>query len=160
MDKTLLHQQVLERLQADLLQAGQAARVAHETATDEENIAENKYDTLGQEAAYLAAGQARRVEAIRQTLAIWRQLQPRPFDPAAGIQLGTLVCLVDQHEQQQVFFIGPEGASMKLSCGDQSVQVISAQSPLGQALRGKSTGDEVAVVLGSRQQLFELLWAR
>lgn len=57
MDKFLLQQQVLERLADDLLQVEQAARVAHETATHEENIAENKYDTLGLEAAYLATGQ-------------------------------------------------------------------------------------------------------
>ena len=56
MDKFLLQQQVLERLAEDLLQAEQAALAAHETATHEENIAENKYDTLGLEAAYLAAG--------------------------------------------------------------------------------------------------------
>jgi hypothetical protein len=70
MDKFLLQQQVLERLAKDLLQAEEAARAAHKTATHEENIAKNKYDTLGLEAAYLATGQARRAEAIRQAMAI------------------------------------------------------------------------------------------
>jgi hypothetical protein len=37
MDKFLLQQQVLERLAEDLLQAEQAVRAAHETATHEEN---------------------------------------------------------------------------------------------------------------------------
>ena len=68
MDKSLLQQQVLKRLADDLAQVEQAARVAHETATHEENIAENKYDTLGLEAAYLAAGQARRAEALPSSL--------------------------------------------------------------------------------------------
>jgi hypothetical protein len=52
MDKFLL-QQVLERLAEDLLQAEQAAQAVHETVTHAENIAENKYDTLGLETAYL-----------------------------------------------------------------------------------------------------------
>ena len=95
MDKFLLQQQVLERLAEDLLQAEQAARAAHETATHEENIAENKYDTLGLEAAYLATGQARCAEAIRQAMAHWRQFRPSPYDASKGIQLGALVCLVD-----------------------------------------------------------------
>ncbi|CAM4233604.1 hypothetical protein ROSA5918_26355 [Roseateles saccharophilus] len=43
MDKFLLQQHVLERLAEDLLQVEQAARTAHETATHEENIAENKW---------------------------------------------------------------------------------------------------------------------
>ena len=72
MDKFLLQQQVLERLAEDLLQAEQAVQAAHETATHKENIAENKYDTLGLEAGYLATGQARRAEAIRQAMANWR----------------------------------------------------------------------------------------
>jgi hypothetical protein len=66
MEKLLLQKQVLERLAEDLLLAEQAVRAAHETATHEENIAENKYDTLGLEAAYLATGQARHAEEIRQ----------------------------------------------------------------------------------------------
>ncbi|MDP9045388.1 MAG: transcription elongation factor GreAB, partial [Pseudomonadota bacterium] len=39
MDKSMLQQQVLERLAEDLLQAEQAARAAHETATHEESVA-------------------------------------------------------------------------------------------------------------------------
>jgi len=114
MDKFLLQQQVLERLAEDLLQAEQAVRAAHETATHEENIAENKYDTLGLEAAYLATGQARRAEAIRQAMTHWRQFRPSPYDASKGIQLGALVCLVDSADKQQQLFLGPDGGSMKL----------------------------------------------
>jgi len=90
MDKFLLQQQVLERRAEDLLQAEQAARAAHETATHEECVAENKYDSLGLEAAYLATGQARRADAIRQAMANWRQFRPRPYDASKGIQLGAV----------------------------------------------------------------------
>src|SRR4051794_21966486 len=134
MDKFLLQQQVLNRLAEDLLQAEQAVRAAHETATHEENIAENKYDTLGLEAAYLATGQLRRAEAIRQALATWRQFRPRPYDVRKGIQLGALVCLVDSDDKQQHLFLGPDGGSMKLVSGTQLVQVISSEAPLGRAM--------------------------
>jgi transcription elongation GreA/GreB family factor len=156
-DKLLLQQQVLERLTEDLLQAEQAARVAHETATHEENIAENKYDTLGLEAAYLATGQARRAEAIRQALAQWRQFRPRPYDASQGIQLGALVCLVDSNDQQQRLFIGPECGSMSLVSGGQPVQVISSVAPLGKAMLGKCEGDEVSIQIGSTRQQYEVL---
>ena len=145
MDKLWLQQQVLERLAEDLQQVEQAARAAHETATHEENIAENKYDTLGLEAAYLATGQARRAQAIRQAMAHWRQFRPRPYDASKGIQLGALVCLVDADDTQQQLFLGPEGGSMKLLCGAQLVQVISCESPLGRAMLGKCEGDEVSL---------------
>ena len=67
MDKFLLQHQVLARLTEDLRHAEEAVRAAHETATHEENVAENKYDTLGLEAAYLATGQARRAYFLRES---------------------------------------------------------------------------------------------
>ena len=155
MDKLLLQQQVLERLAEDLLQAEQAARAAHETATHEESVAENKYDTLGLEAAYLATGQARRADAIRQAMANWRQFRPRPYDASKGIQLGALVWLVDSDDkQQQQLFLGPDGGSMKLASG---VQVISGKAPLGRAMLGKCEGDEVSIQVAPLQQQFEVL---
>ena len=160
MDKFLLQQRVLERLADDLLQVEQAARAAHETATHEENVAENKYDTLGLEAAYLATGQARRADAIRQAMADWRQFRPRPYDASQGIRLGALVCLVDADDTQQQLFLGPDGGSMKLGSGPQIVQVISRESPLGQALLGKCEGDEVALQVNQVSQRFEVLRVR
>ena len=156
MDKFLLQKQVLERLAEDLLQAEQAMRAAHETATHEENIAQNKYDPLGLEAAYLATGQARRAEAIRQAIANWRQFRPRPYDASKGIQLGALVCLVDSDDKQQLF-LGPDGGSMKLVSGAQLVQVISSEAPLGRAMLGKCEGDEVSIQVASIRQQFEVL---
>ena len=157
MDKLLLQQLVLERLAEDLLQAEQAMRAAHETATHEENIAENKYDTLGLEAAYLATGQARRAEDIRQAIANWRQFRPRPYDASKGIQLGALVCLVDSADKQQLLFLGPDGGSMKLVSGAQLIQVISSEAPLGRAMLGKYEGDEVWIQVAPIRQQFEVL---
>lgn len=157
MDKFLLQQQVLERLAEDLLQVEEAARVAHETATHEENIAENKYDTLGLEAAYLATGQARRAAAIRQAMALWRQFRPVAYEASQGIQVGALVCLADANDRQQHLFLGPPGGSMKLVCGDLTVQVISGDAPLGQALLGKLEGDEVSLQGAPARQTFEVL---
>jgi transcription elongation GreA/GreB family factor len=158
MDKFLLQQLVLERLSEDLQQAEQAARVAHETATHEENIAENKYDTLGLEAAYLATGQARRADAIRQAIAHWRQFRPLPYDASKGIQLGALVCLVGSDDKEQQLFLGPGGGSMKLISGTQLVQVVSSDAPLGRAMLGKCEGDAVSIEVAPVRQQFEVLW--
>ncbi len=157
MDKFLLQQQVLDRLAEDLLQVEQSARAAHETATHEENIAENKYDTLGLEAAYLATGQARRAEAIRQAMVNWRQFRPQAYDAGRGIQLGALVCLLDAAEQQQWLFLGPDGGSMKLLGANPPVQVLSSDAPLARALLGKCEGDEVLLQMGALRQQFEVL---
>lgn len=157
MDKFVLRQQVLERLAEDLLQTEQAVRAAHEAATHEENIAENRYDTLGLEAAYLATGQARRAESIRHAMTNWRQFRPTPYDASKGIQLGALVCLVDSDHKQQQVFLGPEGGSMKLVSEAQLVQVISSEAPLGRAMLGRCEGDEVSIQVAATRQQFEVL---
>ncbi|UVE18157.1 GreA/GreB family elongation factor [Pseudomonas sp. LS44] len=157
MRKTELLQLIIAALQVDLDNALRAARTAHETATHEENVAENKYDTLGLEAAYLAAGQSRRAEELRQALAAYRSLVLRPFDEARGVQLGAWVTLADAQGVEQQFFLGPDGAGLKVRLAAQEVRVISPHAPLGQQLLGKGLGDEVQLGSGRQAQTLELV---
>ncbi|CAM3975232.1 hypothetical protein ROSA5918_16965 [Roseateles saccharophilus] len=112
---------------------------------------------MGLEAAYLATGQARRAEAIRQAIANWRQFRPGSYDAGKGIQLGALVCLVDADDKQQQLFLGPGGGSMTLVSGAQIVQVISSEAPLGKALLGKCEGDAVSIEVAPVRRQFEVL---
>lgn len=145
MDKLLLQQQVCQRLADDLALLLAAAEDARQAATHEESKAENKYDTRGLEASYLAAGQSRRVEEIRRALSAWRALQLRPYDDASGIQLGTLVSLSNGLGNAQRFLLGPDGAGLKLADADGEIMLITAHAPLGRALLGLGPGDEVSV---------------
>lgn len=142
MDKKQLLRLITEKLAADLEVAVRAAQTAHETATHEENVAENKYDTLGLEAAYLAAGQSRRVEEIRQALGLYRNLVLRDFDEEQGIQLTALVTLLNADGSRRTVFLGPEAAGLKIDCEGREVLVITPRSPLGQSLIGRHPGDE------------------
>lgn len=141
MDKQQLYQRVIVRLQEDLAHAERALRTAHETATHEENVAENKYDTLGLEAAYLALGQARRVEEIRAALAAWIVLPIAYYDQAQGVRLGTLVELQNQQGARQRLLLGPDGAGLKLTEAAGEIILITPLSPLGQRLMGLTEGD-------------------
>ncbi|WP_449431724.1 GreA/GreB family elongation factor [Pseudomonas putida] len=145
MDKPTLLTQIVATLAHDVDVLGRAAQTAYETATAEENIAENKYDTLGLEASYLATGQARRAAEIRQALAIYQQLLLRDYDPARGIQVSNLVTLEDEDGNRRRLFLGPEAAGLKIAEGDELVTVITPRSPLGQQLVGKKVDDEVSL---------------
>lgn len=118
MNKQDVLQSIIDKLEIDLDIAQRAAQTAYETATHEENIAENKYDTLGLEASYLAAGQARRVEEIRQSLAAYRKWSLKPFDESRGIQTGDLVAVEALGGQTQYLFLGPDAAGLKVSAGE------------------------------------------
>lgn len=157
MNKHTLHQCLLDKLAADLDIAQRAAQTAYETATHEENIAENKYDTLGLEASYLAAGQARRVEEIRAALKACQELGVRLYDDAQGIQLGALLTLESASGQQQTLFLAPDGAGLKLNIEGQPVTVITPRAPLGQSLLGKLDGDEVEINIAGSRQRFSII---
>lgn len=154
MNKQTVHSLILEQLAGDLEIARRAAQTAYETATHEENIAENKYDTLGLEASYLAAGQARRVEEIRQALALCQNLSLRPYDDQLGIQVGALMALEDEQGRQQWLFLAPDAAGLKVYLVGQLITVISPRSPLGKSLLGKFEGDEVEILAGGTRQQF------
>lgn len=157
MNKPWVLQRIIETLEIDLDVAIRAAQTAYETATHEENIAENKYDTLGLEASYLAAGQARRVEEIRQSLTQYRNLTLKPFDELRGIQSGDLIVLESASGVARQLFLGPDAAGLKVSVDEGLITVITARAPLGQTLLGKFDGDEVEIVVNGSRQSFEIV---
>lgn len=154
MDKHALRQLIVDRLAEDFDVLQRAAQTAYETATHEENVAENKYDTLGLEASYLATGQARRMEEIRQALGLYQQLTLRDYDEQRGIQVGALVTLEAENGQVQWLFLGPEAAGLKITLGGCLVTVITPRSPLGQSLLGKFEDDEVSIVVAGVRQVY------
>lgn len=162
MNKHAVLQLILEKLSVDLDIAQRAAQTAYETATHEENIAENKYDTLGLEASYLAAGQAKRVEEIKQSLTLCQnlQLQLRAYDVQRGIEVGALVGLEDENGRQQWLFLAPDAAGLKVEVVGQPVTVITPRSPLGNSLLGKFEGDEVEILVAGARQHFTVTEAK
>ena len=159
-NKHALLQAIIERLGVDLDMIQRAAQSAYETATAEENIAENKYDTLSLEASYLATGQARRMEEIRQARSAYLQLTLRDYDPERGIQVSNLVWLEDEDGRRQWLFLGPEAAGLKIGEGDGLVTVITPRSPLGQQLLGKVEEDELDLVVGNGRQVLAIISVR
>ena len=160
MNKHAVLQLILEKLAADLNVAQRAAQTAYETATHEENIAENKYDTLGLEASYLAAGQAKRVDEIKQALTLCQTMQLRAYDDERGIEVGALLGLEDEDGRQQWLFLAPDAAGLKVDVVGQPVTVITPRSPLGKSLLGKFEGDEVEILVAGARQHFTVTEAR
>lgn len=156
MNKTAVYRLMLEKLEIDLDVLQRAAQTAYEAATHEENVAENKYDTLGLEASYLATGQARRVEEIRQALKNCQAMTLAPLSAALGIQVGALIHLEAENGSEQWLFLAPDAAGLKLNLDGEAVTVITARSPLGAALLGKQLDDEVLINVGAVAQRFTI----
>ena len=75
LDKTELLKSIVLELKEARDKAAQAADSEKETATNKENVAENRYDTLGLEAAYLAHGQSDRILQLEEALRLFEQME-------------------------------------------------------------------------------------
>lgn len=141
-NKILLLEEIIKTLEALYQDAFDAAMRAYNTATDDENEAENKYDTLGLEAAYLAQGQSKRVAECEADLKTFKKL--KDIKPAANknIVLGTLIHLVDRDGKMIMLFLGPTAGGLKINFNGESITVITPSAPLGKALLGRFIDDE------------------
>jgi transcription elongation GreA/GreB family factor len=152
MNKPELHQLIVAALEQDLAIAQRAAQTAYETATHEENIAENKYDTLGLEASYLATGQARRMAEIAHALKRLRELPVLNHQPVRGIQPGDYIELETPEGQTRALFLGPDAAGLVVTAQGRAVTVITPHAPLGRALVGKQAGEDISVAVAGKAQ--------
>jgi len=151
MNKTLLLKQIIEALEALYQSASRAAMQAYDTATHDENVAENKYDTLGLEASYLAQGQAQRVAECEADLVTFKNLAVIEFAQDAAIEIGALVSLIDDRGEERMLFLGPVAGGLKVNCCDREITTITPSSPLGQALIGQFVDDEIALNVGGER---------
>jgi transcription elongation GreA/GreB family factor len=143
MTKQKLLETIISRLEADLALFTAAARTAHEAATHEECLPDNKYDTTALEASYIAQGQANRAREIRQSLEAYRALRLQTFDDTMPIRLTALVTLEDEAGEERRLFIGPQAGGMKIADPDGEIVVITPASPLGRSLLGLMAGDDL-----------------
>ncbi|MEH6626533.1 MAG: GreA/GreB family elongation factor [Motiliproteus sp.] len=154
MNKAELIHLILEQLQLELDGALHASQQAHELATHSESKAENKYDTRGLEAAYLAHGLSQRAQELQQSIVDFRQLLPlagaQSQNDPDHIQIGALVMLEDEDEKKRWFFLGPQAGGLKLQWQGRDITIISPTAPLGQALSGQQLDDEVRLTINGK----------
>src|SRR5436190_14463181 len=130
---------IIQALHDSLAVLEKAARAAHAEATHESSKAENKYDTRGLEAAYLAGGQARQAREILESIKVYGSLSVKEFGATDPIDLSALVELETAGEVG-TYFIGPRSGGLEVDYQGAEIMVITPHSPLGQQLMGKKTG--------------------
>lgn len=142
MNKSILREQILAQLRADLATQTAAAQLARDEAISEESKAENKYDTHSQEAAYLAEGQARLAAEIREQIEFYAAMTLPALGPRAEVIVGALV-EIEEQANRRFYFVGPRAGGLEVTCEEQPVMVVTPQSPLGRQLLGRRAGDAV-----------------
>ena len=157
MNKDQMLNKIIALLAEDLKVLTEAARTAHAAATHEECVPDNKYDTTGLEASYVAQGQANRAQEIRHALEVYKAMVLQSFDEETPVRLTALVSLEDENGHCRNVFLGPEAGGLKLVEGGAEYIVITPESPLGKALLGRVCDDEVCVGQGEGQKTFTIV---
>ena len=140
-DKAQLFQQVISGLEEKLALLVESAFEAKEASTNEESKAENKYDTRGLEASYLASGQAKRAQALQEQIYQLKKVNLRAFQKNEPINISALVELEVNEEVKKFVFLLPIGG-VEINIGGIKIQTITLEAPLGQNLFGQVQGND------------------
>jgi len=116
--------------------------MARDTATHKDCLGSSKYETMGTEASYLAKGQGERLLELRRTLAYFKQIS---VCSTAYIQPTSLITLHDELGKKTTYILAAYAGGLKILYKHQYITLITPQSPLGKALIGKQTGDEIEI---------------
>jgi transcription elongation GreA/GreB family factor len=151
--KSILKDQLVRSLAADLAVRERAYEAAREGATHGEAKPENDKDTRALEQSYLARGEALRLEEQRAALAEVQAMSVQPFSEGP-VRLGALV-ETEEDGEGALFWILPHGGGTRLDAG--SVLVVTPKSPLGAALLGGRAGDEREVLLAGKLRVLRIV---
>jgi transcription elongation GreA/GreB family factor len=156
MNKRALIKKITAKLTGELEIYFRAAQFSRAEATHESSKAENKYDTRGLEASYLARGQSRQAAEIEAAIADFEKLPAKNFGADESVGLGALVELENGGENL-FYFIGPRAGGTEILHDKKEILVITPQSPLGEQLLGNKSGDELQLNLGGVKQAAKIL---
>jgi hypothetical protein len=154
--KRAIVQRIVEQLTEQLAALAGASRAMHADASDEQNKAEDQYDTRGLETAYLASSQARLATETAQALATYQSLTLEKFSAGTPIALTALVEL-DSKGARSLYFLGPKSGGLEIELNGKEILLITPESPLGRQLIGKKVGDSVQLQITGPGQKFRVV---
>jgi transcription elongation GreA/GreB family factor len=156
MNKRALIQKIIAQLTSELGIYFRAAMNSRAEATHEQSKADNKYDTRGLEASYLARGQSKQAAELEAAITEFKKLEARQFAAGEGIGIGALVELQADGETA-FYFIGPRAGGTEVEHDKKEILVITPQSPLGAQLMEKKQGDKPQLLLAGRKQAAKIV---
>lgn len=156
MSKGAIIDAIIADLNKELARYTVSMQSAHAEATDEQSKAENKYDTRGLEASYLARGQSQQAADVMQAIHDYQALAERLFEPKEPIGIGALVQL-EGGNRNIVYFVGPRAGGIEIDCDGQTVVVITPNSPLGKQLIGRKQAERLQITIGGTSESYQVV---
>ena len=140
--KFQLLEQIRAELRAQLERLSKAAIEAHAAATDPGSKAEGKYDTRSLEASYLAAGQARQVDELAESVRIFETLSFPDFKTDDEIDAGALV-EANLNGETAYFLLVPASGGLVIEHEGMEITLLTPASGLYRKLLGMRRGESL-----------------
>ncbi len=156
MNKRAILNKITAKLVDELAIYLRAAKFSRAEATHESNKAENKYDTRGLEASYLARGQCKQAAELEAAITEFEKLGVRKFAAGDAIAVGALVELA-QSGETFFYFLGPRAGGTEVIHDKKEILVITPQSPLGEQLAGKKAGEQPQIKIGKELRAMKIV---
>ena len=159
-DKRAILNLLRARLETELRNFTRSQDAAQSGATHAESRQEDPKDTRAIEATYLARGLTEQVELMRDAVTIFSRLEVADFGPDDPIGITALVALEEERDGESIYFIVPCAPGERLALDGTTIRTLTPGSPLGQALMGRQTDDEVELDLPGRRLVATITWTR
>ena len=136
MNKRAIIKKIIAKLTGELEVYFRAAQYARDEATHEQNKAENKYDTRGLEASYLARGQSKQAAELEAAIVEFEKLGGKTLPPGTPIGIGALV-EIEMDGEQMFYFLGSRAAFKRFGARNPILHSRKAVSPARASASGR-----------------------
>ena len=156
MNKSAVHQAIVQKLQQDLDLLARAVEMARDAATHSENQARSKYETMATEASYLAQGQGRRLLEIQKALEYFLLNRNSIQTSTERVGLNSLCLLENEDGENFYVWVAEYAGGLRVLAGGEEIKVITPSSPLGQQLLKASLQDEIRLTIRGAEQVYRV----
>lgn len=142
MDKVEILDSIIKILERKYVQSSKSAKDRIEDTQGMEGRNQSRYDTMRVESSLVARGLSRREGQLAQELS--RAKNYRFSDLGDYVHLGSLVELEKNSVASHYLFL-PFASGTKIEYENNSIMVLSAETPIAKSFFGKRTGEVVKV---------------
>lgn len=148
----------IELIEKELESMLRAAEHARQSAISDEVKTQDKYDTQGLEASYLAGAQAKRAEDLRVAYNLLKRLFENLKENSAIVIEGSILTLLnEENESERTYIILPKEGGLKKEMNGITIYSLSSSSPLGSELIGRKSGENFEIEINNKIYNYSIL---
>lgn len=156
-DKISVLKNDIVRLNSMISQATSAAKEAQKEANYHIGAMQSRYDTFKEEAQYLAEAQKLRILNLKgkviQSEELIQKLMSQSSKEKTIVNLGSVVCIETESENQIYYFLVPDGTGQAVKIGQYQAICINPEAPIAKPIMECQLEDEIEFLFCGKNTL-------